>query len=102
MKSPFTGEEMQMVYEKRTWDFRGEKYEYIHASWLCADTGERFTDDETDDAGYAQVTNQYRVKYGIPFTDEIISVRERYGLSAAKMAQILGFGINQWRHNEAG
>ena len=102
MKSPFTGKEMQMVYEKRTWDFRGEKYEYIHASWLCADTGERFTDDETDDAGYAQVTNQYRVKYGIPFTDEIIAVRERYGISAAKMAQILGFGINQWRHYEAG
>ena len=102
MKSPFTGKEMQMVYEKRTWDFRGEKYEYIHASWLCADTGERFTDDETDDAGYAQVTNQYRVKYGIPFTDEIIAVRERYGISAAKMAQILGFGINQWRYYEAG
>ena len=102
MKSPFTGKEMQMVYEKRTWDFRGEKYEYIHASWLCADTGEMFTNDETDNAGYAQVTNQYRVKYGIPFTDEIISVRERYGLSAAKMAQIMGFGINQWRYYEAG
>jgi hypothetical protein len=102
MKSPFTGKEMKKVYEKRTWEFRGEKYEYVHASWLCADTGERFTTDETDNAAYVQVTNQYREKYGIPFTDEIIGLRERYGLSAAKMAQILGFGINQWRHYESG
>ena len=102
MKSPFTGKEMEIVYEKRTWEFRSEKYDYIHASWLCTDTGEQFTTDEMDDACYLQVTNQYRVKYGIPFTDEIVAVRERYGLSSAKMAHILGFGINQWRHYEAG
>ena len=102
MKSPFTGKEMKVVYEKRTWDFRGEAYEYIHSSWVCADTGEQFTTDEMDDAGYVQVTNQYRVKYGIPFKDEIVAIRGFYGLSAAKMSQILGLGINQWRYYEAG
>lgn len=102
MKSPFTGKEMKKVYEKRTWDFRGEKYDYVHASWLCVDTGESFTTDETDNVSYIQVTNQYRVRYGIPFTDEIIAVREFYGLSAAKMSLILGLGTNQWRHYEAG
>ena len=61
-----------------------------------------FTTEEMDDASYTQVTNQYRVKYGIPFTDEIIAVRARYGLSAAKMSQILGIGINQWRSYEDG
>ena len=100
MKSPFTGKDMELMYEKRTWKFRGEVYEYMHASWLCADTGERFTTDETDDAGYRQVTNQYRAKYGIPYTDEIIALRSRYGLSAAKMSLILGFGVNQWRAYE--
>lgn len=102
MRSPFTGKEMELMYEKSTWKFRGEVYEYIHASWLCADTGERFTTDETDDAGYRQVTNQYRRKYGIPYTDEIIALREKYGLSAAKMSLILGFGVNQWRAYEDG
>jgi uncharacterized phage-associated protein len=102
MKSPFTGKDMTLVYDRRTWSFRGEQYEYTHAAWLCADTGETFTTDEMDDAGYVQVANQYRAKYGIPFTDEIISVREKYGLSAAKMSQILGFGVNQWRTYEAG
>ena len=102
MKSPFTGKEMTLVYEQRTWNFRGEEYKYTHASWLCIDSGEHFTTDETDNAAFAQVTNQYRAKYGIPFTDEIIQIRKNYGISASKMSKLLGFGINQWRLYEAG
>ena len=82
MKSPFTGKEMKRIYEKRTWNFRGEEYEYHHLSWLCEDTGESFTTDESDTAAFVQVTNQYRAKYGIPYTDEIVAVRSRYGISA--------------------
>lgn len=102
MKSPFTGKEMKRVYEKRTWNFRGEQYEYEHIAWLCEDSGEQFTDDESDMAGFVQVTNQYRAKYGIPYTDEIIAVRQRYGISAAKMSLILGIGVNQYRLYEQG
>ena len=102
MKSPFTDKEMKRVYEKRTWNFRGEQYEYEHIAWLCEDSGEQFTDDESDTAGFVQVTNQYRAKYGIPYTDEIIAVRQRYGISAAKMSLILGIGINQYRLYEQG
>ena len=89
MKSPFTGKEMKRIYEKRTWNFRGEEYEYHHLSWLCEDTGESFTTDESDTAAFVQVTNQYRAKYGIPYTDEIVAVRSRYGISATKMSLIL-------------
>lgn len=102
MKSPFTGKEMKIVYEIREWNFRGEVYEYTHAAWLCEDTGEEFTTDDMDDAGFLQVTNQYRRKYGIPYTDEIVAIRELYGISAAKMSSILGFGANQWRLYETG
>jgi uncharacterized phage-associated protein len=102
MKSPFTGKEMKRVYERRTWNFRGEQYEYEHIAWLCEDSGEQFTDDESDTAGFIQVTNQYRAKYGIPYTDEIIAVRQRYGISAAKMSLILGIGVNQYRLYEQG
>lgn len=102
MKSPFTGKEMKLVYEKRTSNFRGEEYEFEHTAWLCEDTGEQFTTDETDTASFLQVTNQYRAKYGIPYTDEIISVRKRYGISAAKMSLILGIGVNQYRLYEQG
>ena len=102
MKSPFTGKEMKIVYGTREWNFRGEAYQYTHAAWRCEDTGEEFTTDDMDDAGFLQVTNQYRRKYGIPHTDEIIAVRELYGISAAKMSSILGFGANQWRLYETG
>lgn len=102
MLSPYTGKEMSLVYELRTWNFRGEEYEYVHAAYKCEDTGELFTTCESDDVGFLQVTNQYRVKYGIPFVDEIIAVRKRYGVSAAKMSAILGIGTNQWRLYENG
>lgn len=102
MKSPFTGKEMKRVYEKRTWNFRGEPYEYYHLSWKCEDTGEFFTTDESDTAGFVQVTNQYRDKFGIPYTDEIIMVRNRYGISASKMSLVLGIGTNQYRLYEQG
>jgi transcriptional regulator with XRE-family HTH domain len=49
-----------------------------------------------------QVYNQYRDKFNIPFPDEIIRIREKYELSAAKMSEILGFGINTYRQYEAG
>lgn len=102
MKSPITAKEMKLVYDRRTWNFRNEEYEYIHASWLCEDSGESFTTDELDDAAYLQVTNKYRERYGIPYTDEIIALRERYGLSASKMSLFLGIGANQWRLYESG
>ena len=90
------------MLNNRTSNFRGEEYEFEHTAWLCEDTGEQFTTDETDTASFLQVTNQYRAKYGIPYTDEIISVRKRYGISAAKMSLILGIGVNQYRLYEQG
>ena len=102
MKSPFTGKEMERVYEKRMWNFRGEQYEYIHSAWRCVDTGEEFTEDADDTAAFVQVTNKYRNKYGIPYKDQIIDIRKLYDISAAKMSLILGMGANQYRLYEIG
>ena len=74
MLSPYTGKEMKLVYEPRTWNFRGEEYAYIHTAYKCEDTGELFTTCESDDAGFLQVTNQYREKYGIPLPANITEV----------------------------
>ena len=61
MKSPFTGKEMKRIHETRLWKFRGEEYPYIHTAWQCEDIGEKFTNDDSDMAGFVQVTNnQYR------------------------------------------
>lgn len=87
--------------ELRTITFRKEEFSYIHTGIIDED-GEMWTTTEMDEANIYQVYNQYRVKHGIPFPDEISGIREHYGLSAAKMAQILGFGINQYRIYEDG
>ena len=87
--------------EVRTATFRKEEYSYIHTG-IIDEEGEMWTTTEMDEANIFQVYNQYRIKHGIPFPDEISALRKHYGLSAAKMAQILGFGINQYRMYEDG
>lgn len=87
--------------EERTAVFRKEQFSYIHTGIIDED-GEMWTTTELDEANIFQVYNQYRAKHGIPFPDEIIGIRNHYGLSAAKMSQILGFGINQYRMYEDG
>lgn len=91
----------RLFTEIRTVTFRKEQFDYIHTGIIDAD-GETWTTTDLDEANVNQVWNQYRVKHGIPFPDEIIRLREYYGLSAAKMAEILGFGINQYRYYENG
>jgi len=87
--------------EERTATFRKEEFTYIHTGIIDED-GEMWTTTELDEANLFQVYNQYRAKHGIPFPDEIAGLRKHYGISAAKMAQILGFGINQYRMYEDG
>jgi putative zinc finger/helix-turn-helix YgiT family protein len=102
MKSPFTGGETTLQKEIRTMIFRKEPFQVLFQYYLCKDTQEQFTDEELDEGNTNQIYNQYRAKYGIPFPDEIKAIREQYGLSANKMAEILGLGINGFRNYESG
>ena len=102
MKSPITGKEMKLVREASTLTFRKEEFPVNYHYYLCQDTGEQFTDDKIDTINMVQVHNQYREKYRIPFPEEISSIREKYGLSASKMSEILGLGANTYRLYEAG
>jgi putative zinc finger/helix-turn-helix YgiT family protein len=102
MKSPMTGKEMILTKERRLMDFRKEEFEIIFHYYLCEDSGEQFTTTGLDELNINQLYNQYRDKFNIPFPDEIISIRKKYGLSAARMSEVLGFGINSYRQYEAG
>lgn len=93
---------MRVVYTPDSWEFRGEKYDFTYIAYRDDESGEEFTTTESDTIWYNHVTNQYRERHGIPYQDEIIALRERYGVSAAKMALILGFGTNQYRLYEEG
>ena len=102
MTSPFTGGVAILQSEPSSLVFRKETFYFIHQFYECQDTHERFSTTEIDEANLAQVYNQYRAKYGIPFPEEIKRIRQHYGLSATKMSEILGFGENQYRLYENG
>lgn len=102
MRSPITGKEMKLTKERRLIEFRKEKFEIVFHYYKCEDSGEQFTTTSLDEVNMNQVYNQYRDKFNIPFPEEITKIRESYGLSASKMSEILGFGVNSYRQYEAG
>ena len=95
VKSPFANCEARIVQEQRTVKFRGDEYSYVYSCYECEQTKERFTTTEMDEENVQQVYRQYRTKYGIPSSEEIVELKDKYGISAARLALILGFGENQ-------
>lgn len=101
MKAIVLSEGERLFQETRTTTFRNEEFTYIHTG-IIDEAGDTWTTTELDEANLFQVYNGYRTRHGIPFPDQIIGLREHYGLSATKMSKILGFGINQYQMYEDG
>jgi len=93
---------MNLFKEEKAFSFRKEEFIIVYHFYKCADTNESFTTTELDNLNFNQLYNQYRSKHKLPFPDQIIRLRKRYGLSAAKMSEVLGFGPNSYRNYEGG
>lgn len=102
MKSPFTGGRVKEVVTTEVKEFRKEKYRVHVRYYVCEDTGEQFTTTGQDTLQFNDLYAQYRIKHGIPFPDEIKSIRKRYGLNYSQISRILGFGANQYAKYESG
>ena len=102
MKSPITGKEMSLHREERSLTFRKEMFPVQYHYYRCDDSGEQFTSAALDEINTQQLYNQYRDKHKLPFPEDIRHIRETYGLSAVKMSEILGFGVNSYRNYEHG
>jgi len=102
MKSPITGKEMSLHTERRSMTFRKESFDIDFMFYKCDETGEEFTDEHLTDLYLTQLYNQYRERNNVPFPEEIVYTREKYGLSQAKMAEVLGIGVNNYRAYENG
>lgn len=102
MKSPLTGGEAIYQTEMREMEFRGEKFTYEHHNYKDLETNLEFTTDDMDFDNLERVYVQYRAMHNIPSPAELTEMRERYGLSAIKMAQVLGLGVNQYAKYEQG
>lgn len=83
-------------------EFRKEKFTVYEYFYKCEITGNEFTTPEIGDINMLQIYNQYRERKGVLFPEQIKEMREKYGLSAAKMSELLGFGVNTYSNYEKG
>ncbi|WP_417430068.1 type II toxin-antitoxin system antitoxin SocA domain-containing protein [Halpernia sp.] len=102
MKSPYTGKDMKLKKENRTVSFRKQEIEYTNLNYYCEDSKESFVTTELDELNLKIIQNKYREINNVPFPEEIIKLRKKYGLSAAKMGELFGFGPNQYALYESG
>lgn len=83
-------------------EFKKEPFKITEFFYKCESCGEEFTTKDSDEVTINQAYNQYREKYLIPFPEELVKLRLKYGVSAQKMSQILGLGINTYSNYEKG
>ena len=102
MNSPITGQPMAIHTAVQTLVFRKEEFTVRQRFYLCKESGERFTSTQLDELNLSLVYNAYRAKHHIPSSEEIKETREKYGLPAVKMGEILGFGPNSYGLYERG
>lgn len=102
MQSPISGKEMKLIIYDSTLTVRKEVFPVKYHVLKCEDSGEEFETPELMAINLRQAMDQYRSKYNLPFPEEIREIREQYGVSAAKMSEILRLGINQFKQYEHG
>ncbi len=102
MKKSIKGNTMKLGVEPKSVQFRKVPFVIFHHRYRNEESGKTVTNDKCDEIDEIQLLNQYRERFGIPFPEEIQNIRKMYGVSAAKMSEILGFGANSYRKYEAG
>ncbi|MFO7978756.1 MAG: type II toxin-antitoxin system MqsA family antitoxin [Bacteroidales bacterium] len=102
MKSPLTGKVMPLVRQKVPVEYRKETFSIYQHFYFCQQSGGQFSTEDLENINQVQLHNKYREQHNIPYSDEIAMIRKSYGLSAVKMAEVLGFGVNVYRHYEIG
>ncbi len=100
LASPFSDRTLDVQTRSEVLSFRKEEFEVVYHYY--EDEGHEFTTDEIDSINLKQVYNLYREKHNLPFPETIKAIREKYQLSATKMAEVLGFGVNVYRQYENG
>lgn len=74
---------------------KGEEISYEERFYFCAnsDDGENeFESGSMTNENLLNARNAYRVRHGLLTSDEIIAIRESYGLSQVDLARMLGWG----------
>ena len=97
MDCPLCGKTHEVEERKRfaTLIVKGEEVTYKERFYFCANANEDENEFETGsmtNTNLLNARNAYRVKRGLLTSDEIVAIREDYGLSQVDLARLLGWG----------
>lgn len=102
IECPYCNGHANLQKEARELIYRKDVFKIVAHYYKCEKCSEEFTTTETDTISLKQAHNQYREKNNIPFPEEIAAIRNKYGLSASKMSEVLGLGANGYSNYESG
>lgn len=74
---------------------KGDEVTYEERFYFCANTNADENEFETGsmtNENLLNARNAYRIKHGLLTSEEIVAIRERYGLSQVDLARLLGWG----------
>lgn len=97
MSCPLCDKTHEIEERKRTTTItlKGEEVTYEERFYFCANADEDENEFETGamtNENLLNARNAYRVKMGLLTSDEIVAIRESYGLSQVDLAKLLGWG----------
>lgn len=97
MNCPLCDKTHEVEERKRfvTVTLKGEEVTYEERFYFCANTDADENEFETGsmtNANLMNARNAYRIKHGLLTSDEIVAIRESYGLSQVDLARLLGWG----------
>ena len=97
MECPLCDKIHEVEERKRfaTITLKGEKVTYEERFYYCSKADEDENEFETGtmtNENLLSARNAYRVKHGLLTSNEIVAIREQYGLSQVDLARLLGWG----------
>lgn len=97
MNCPLCDRTHEVEERKRTATItiKGEEVAYEEKFYYCANADEYENEFETGamtNENLLNARNAYRIKMGLLTSDEIVAIRESYGLSQVDLAKLLGWG----------
>lgn len=97
MSCPLCGKTHELEERKRSVaiTLKGEEITYEERFYFCTNAAEDENEFETGamtNANLLNARNAYRIKKGLLTSDEIVAIRESYGLSQVDLAKLLGWG----------
>ncbi len=84
--------EFKPVEIKKVFNIRGEHIEIMVTRFQCSCCGELVPDPHLEEQYFAKAYSEYRQRKGLLQPDEMISIREMYGLSQRQLAKLFGWG----------